>query len=266
MTLRAVFIDVGNTLLYEDPSRFRIYAQAAEKRGLAASEASSDRLKRLMSVAHAEIPIGAGPPVRGAESPYRYGKAWFREFIRRIFHGGLGLPKSELPGLEAELFAHFDDPRSYRLREGVVENLSTWAARDDLVLGVISNGTDRLPQLLDDLKLAPYFDFVLSSGLFGHEKPQPEIFREALRLAQVRPEEACHIGDSLENDVRGALQCGISAILFDPAGLFGPAGEASGYDSEEFQGQPNFSRVVSFAELGKDLTERLSSEPPPPSP
>ena len=45
MTLKAVFIDVGNTLLYEKPSRFEIYAQAARGRGV---EVSTEAMATLM--------------------------------------------------------------------------------------------------------------------------------------------------------------------------------------------------------------------------
>lgn len=43
-------------------------------------------------------------------------------------------------------------------------------------------------------------------------KPRPELFREGLRQAGVRPGEALHIGDSLASDVRGAQNAGIRAV------------------------------------------------------
>ena len=55
-------------------------------------------------------------------------------------------------------------------------------------------------------------DFVLVSEEFGVAKPDPEIFREALRLAGVRPEEAIFVGDSVEFDMAGAQAAGIPTV------------------------------------------------------
>jgi putative hydrolase of the HAD superfamily len=55
-------------------------------------------------------------------------------------------------------------------------------------------------------------DFVLVSEEFGVAKPDPEIFREALRLAGVRPEEAIFVGDSIEFDMVGARAAGIPTV------------------------------------------------------
>jgi len=43
MGLRAVFLDVGNTLLREEPSRFAQYARAAQEEGLTVPEAEMRR-------------------------------------------------------------------------------------------------------------------------------------------------------------------------------------------------------------------------------
>jgi putative hydrolase of the HAD superfamily len=47
----------------------------------------------------------------------------------------------------------------------------------------------------------------------GIPKPAPEIFHAALELADVAAGQAVHVGDSVENDVRGALAVGIPAVL-----------------------------------------------------
>jgi FMN phosphatase YigB (HAD superfamily) len=39
------------------------------------------------------------------------------------------------------------------------------------------------------------------------------MFERGLELARVRPEQAVHVGDSLENDVAGARAVGIRAVL-----------------------------------------------------
>ncbi len=53
---------------------------------------------------------------------------------------------------------------------------------------------------------------VLTSEEIGVEKPSPLIYRKALALCGVQPQDAIMIGDSLVDDVEGAKQLGISAI------------------------------------------------------
>ena len=53
---------------------------------------------------------------------------------------------------------------------------------------------------------------------FGRTKPHPEIFRHALALLGVEPEEAAMIGDSYEDDIEGARALGMKAFLLDRDG------------------------------------------------
>src|SRR5689334_13433338 len=64
MSLEAVFIDAGNTLLYENPSRFEIYAQAARRRG---AELTTEAMTNLMRSAHRDLPREIGGAFRYSE-------------------------------------------------------------------------------------------------------------------------------------------------------------------------------------------------------
>jgi putative hydrolase of the HAD superfamily len=66
----------------------------------------------------------------------------------------------------------------------------------------------RFPQLR-------FFDACVVSFEMGSMKPDPEIYREALRRVDSRPESAVFIDDIGEN-VAGAEQIGIRGILFTP--------------------------------------------------
>ncbi len=59
---------------------------------------------------------------------------------------------------------------------------------------------------------------LISSDMARACKPHPEILREALRIAGVRPEEAVLIGDSEKSDVPCAQAAGITPVLLDRAG------------------------------------------------
>ena len=50
----------------------------------------------------------------------------------------------------------------------------------------------------------------------GKKKPDPEIFKYALKVGGVSSSEAVMIGDSLEADIEGALSVGMHAVHFMP--------------------------------------------------
>jgi putative hydrolase of the HAD superfamily len=206
MALRAVFLDVGNTLVRERPSRFAIYAQAAAARGIDLDERA---MRALMVEAHAELP-------REIAGSYRYGDAWFEAYLERIFHAKLGLGRAALPELSRELFARFSDPATFELHHGALELLEGLRAAG-LRVGLISNWSARLPGLLAALGVAQRVDFTLCSAIERLEKPDPLFYELALKRAGVRADEAVHAGDDLEKDVLGARRSGLRAVLVDHA-------------------------------------------------
>ena len=78
---------------------------------------------------------------------------------------------------------------------------------------VVSNWDVSLAEVLERLGLAPLLDGVVTSAAVGAAKPQRAIFAHALDLAGVAAQRARHVGDTLDEDVRGASACGISAVL-----------------------------------------------------
>ena len=80
-------------------------------------------------------------------------------------------------------------------------------------IGLISNGSRDLEEFVAHHGLDA--DCVVGSRAFGRTKPHPEIFRHALALLDVRPEDAVMIGDSYEDDIEGARSLGMKAFLLD---------------------------------------------------
>jgi putative hydrolase of the HAD superfamily len=78
--------------------------------------------------------------------------------------------------------------------------------------------------VLDRAGLAPLLDRILTAAELGVRKPSGEIFMRALAVAGVGPQEAVHVGDSLEEDVAGARAAGIEAVLLRRDGRPGPSG------------------------------------------
>lgn len=82
-----------------------------------------------------------------------------------------------------------------------------------LRLVVVSNWDSSLREVLDAAGLLELVDDAVSSAEAGAAKPDPAPFRAALAAAGCGPREAVHVGDSEENDVRGAAAAGIRAVL-----------------------------------------------------
>jgi HAD superfamily hydrolase (TIGR01549 family) len=88
---------------------------------------------------------------------------------------------------------------------------------------VVSNWDCSLADWLRGAGLLEHVDAVVTSAEVGVAKPARAIFEHALELAGAQPADAVHVGDSLENDVAGALAAGIRPVLVARDG-FAPAG------------------------------------------
>jgi HAD superfamily hydrolase (TIGR01509 family) len=86
-------------------------------------------------------------------------------------------------------------------------------------LGLISNTEDNLRPVLARTGLDAYFESLVLSSEVGSEKPDPAIFRQAMRQMAVSPEHAIFVGDFYSIDVVGARGVGITPILLDVKGL-----------------------------------------------
>lgn len=86
-------------------------------------------------------------------------------------------------------------------------------------VGLVTNGpTDVQRAKIDLLALHGYVDFAVISEEFGVAKPDPAIFREALRRGAALPERTVFVGDSPEFDIAGAHASGITAVWVNRTG------------------------------------------------
>ncbi|HZE06997.1 MAG TPA: HAD-IA family hydrolase [Solirubrobacteraceae bacterium] len=89
---------------------------------------------------------------------------------------------------------------------------------------VVSNWDVSLLEVLELAGLAPLLDGVVTSAAVGAAKPAPAVFEHGLALAGVPAAGALHVGDSLAEDVQGARECGIRAVLLARGEREAPAG------------------------------------------
>jgi len=112
--------------------------------------------------------------------------------------------------VRVENFALYDDvlPCFERLRDAGVR------------LGLVSNTSRDLGEIVASFALADYVEVAVASVEIGLAKPSPAIFGVALERARVAAGDTVMVGDSVEDDVKGALACGMGAVLLDRAGRY----------------------------------------------
>ena len=121
----------------------------------------------------------------------------------------LGLPPNEdILEMIHNLFKRSYISTFYPCTEEVLERL---AKRYNVAL--ISNTMSDQPRLLlEETGLDRHFDVIVCSRDLGIRKPNPKIFEYVLERLCVEPDEAVHVGDSIEADMEGAVDSGITPV------------------------------------------------------
>lgn len=134
---------------------------------------------------------------------------------------------------------------NWQLEADAVETLKTLKS-NQYRLGIFSNaGDDKdVQQLIENFGIRDHFDFVLTSAACFYRKPHERAFEISLAQWNITPQEAAMVGDSLEADVIGAKQVGMTAIWITR--------RASFTDEEMRRIKPDFS-LRKLSELSPTL-------------
>jgi putative hydrolase of the HAD superfamily len=145
----------------------------------------------------------------------------FGEFCSRVLRDLGVTPTEEL--LRQILSLYFDCFKQVE-RKGVRRVLAELSESYDL--GVISNSMSLAPRrFLEQHGLEKYFKVIVVSGEVGYRKPHPEIFKLALEKLGASPGEVVHVGNSPEEDVKGAKGAGMLSVLITPEAIEEPDAE-----------------------------------------
>ena len=214
---KAVFFDVGGTLLRVEPSVGEVYATHARPFGFVGSSDELDHLFRK------EWSKSGGIASLSNKSNKKAEREFWRKLVFQVFEPSGGLSDFERYfEIVYEAFAREDHWRVFDdvVSSGIFKKLR----KSGITLGIISNWDSRLHTILKSTNLADSFDFILASSEVGSAKPDKKIFIEALRRSGVSSKEACHIGDEPHADIQGASNAGIDAILIDRKGKYEKGG------------------------------------------
>jgi HAD superfamily hydrolase (TIGR01509 family) len=202
MPIKALFFDVGNTLLFPNhsemlkPLQQRSIFPSAEL--LRKIECSTKKEFDSLQASHAKIDHGF----------------WHIYYTHLLDE--LGCPDDTVC---AELVARTRLSRNWcEIRPHTRELLKDLGR--DYRLGVISNADGKIAAVLETCGIADCFESITDSGIVGHEKPHPAIFAAALESLGVSPQESLYTGDVYSVDYVGATEAGMRAVLFDVCGAY----------------------------------------------
>ncbi|MDQ2687185.1 MAG: HAD family hydrolase [Armatimonadota bacterium] len=202
--VRAIFFDIGDTLVFDEPPLRERFRWATRAVGLTYDD---QRLPQAFRVGQ-EYALACYLGGTDNDDPEVQ-----REVAARTL-AALGVPPINNARWQALAEAFVSVPWRRYVHPGAIALLEALRARG-FVVGAISDWEETLPKTLAELALAPHLDALAVSATVGVTKPHPQLFQEALRQADVCAAESVHIGDWYELDVQGAHAAGMQAILFD---------------------------------------------------
>ncbi len=130
-------------------------------------------------------------------------KDWWREVVEKVLdEAAPALNKLDRDNFFEIAYEHFAEAGVWKLYPEVVEVLEQLSSRSRLA--VVSNFDGRLRMILEHLGISKFFSHIFVSSEIGADKPDPEIFRRALRFMKLGPNEALHVGDDPERDWKAA--------------------------------------------------------------
>jgi HAD superfamily hydrolase (TIGR01549 family) len=213
---KAVFLDVGWTLIYPRDSLWEIFAAICRDSGADLdAEGAENLVYELMAgrrdQALAELEAGAQYTDSDAEFVQLF------EVMGRIIFAMAGIP-GDHGALAARFLERFWTLENWAAFPDVIESMQELRGRGVRV-GILSNASSDLLDLLAALGILPHCDFTVVSAIEGTKKPDRRIFEVALRRSGAEPGDAVHVGDMYVEDVVGARAVGVRPLLMDRGAL-----------------------------------------------
>jgi putative hydrolase of the HAD superfamily len=201
--LKAVLFDVDFTLARPGPELGpEGYVRVGERHGL-----------RLEPVRYEAARDGALVDLRRHPELEHDDEIWFR-FTERIVRG-MGGDADSAYACAVEITRAWERHENFELYDDVQDVLAALRS-PGLRIGLVSNSARDVREFARHHGLD--VDAGISSFHHGRTKPHASIFRAVLDLLGVEPPEAVMVGDTIADDIDGALALGMRAILLDREG------------------------------------------------
>jgi putative hydrolase of the HAD superfamily len=205
--IKAIFFDAVGTLFHLTKSVGDHYALVADEVGLKLDPVALDR---------AFFAAWKKMPARAAIDGPRENddKDWWRELVDLVLNDvAPSLNELNRDNFFEIAYEHFAEAGVWEAYPEVVEVLEKLEPR--FQLAVVSNFDGRLRMILEHLGISKFFKHVFISSEIGADKPDPEIFRRALRYTGFEPTQVLHAGDDPNRDWKAASVTGLSIFELD---------------------------------------------------
>jgi putative hydrolase of the HAD superfamily len=205
--IKAIFFDAVGTLFHLTTSVGDHYAVVADEIGLKLDPAALDR---AFFAAWKKM-----PPRAAIDGPRENDdKDWWRELVDLLLNNvAPSLNELDRDNFFEIAYEHFAEAGVWEAYPEVVEVLEKLEPRFELA--VVSNFDGRLRMILEHLGISKFFKHVFVSSEIGADKPDPEIFRRALRFSGFDADQVLHAGDDPERDWKAATVAGLSIFELD---------------------------------------------------
>lgn len=205
--IKAIFFDAAGTLFHLPRGVGYHYALVGDEIGL---KLDSRELDRAFTVAWKAMP--GREAVNGPRD--NDDKDWWRQLVDLVLNQTApSLGELDRDNFFEIAYEHFAEAGVWELYPDVLEVLEKFSPR--FQLAVVSNFDGRLRMILKYLGVSKFFKHVFLSSELGADKPDPEIFRRALNLIHLNPNEVLHVGDDPERDWKAATTAGLSIFPLD---------------------------------------------------
>lgn len=206
MRPKAVFFDVGNTLLEPHPSVSSVCHEVLAEFG---HDADLEAIESLMPLVDAYYEDRYRADDTFWTDEEETSSVWVGMYSLLCDRLGIGDQAAEIA---RKVYDEFGRPERWRPYPDVVPALLELRSAG-IKTGIISNWDTRLAALIRGLDLGHLFDLVISSAEVGLRKPDPRIFVLACERIGVRPQDAVHVGDHHYADVLGARAVEMTPVL-----------------------------------------------------
>jgi putative hydrolase of the HAD superfamily len=205
--IKAIFFDAVGTLFHLTKSVGEHYAFVGNDVGL---KLDPQALDRAFFAAWKKM-----PPRAAIDGPRENDdKDWWRDLVDLVLNDvAPSLAALDRDNFFEIAYEHFAEAGVWEAYPEVVEVLEQ--LQPQFQLAVVSNFDGRLRMILEHLGISRFFKHVFVSSEIGADKPDPEIFRRALKFIGCEPNEVLHAGDDPKRDWQAASAAGLSIFQLD---------------------------------------------------
>jgi len=213
--IKAVIFDLDGTIRYNHPNANDVLIDQVVAMGI-----DNSPQKRKIAARWAHYYWAQSPELYADYQEHTNDTAFWTKYIQRylIVFGC----SEEQAGEMAPILRHYmEDAYNPENRMAADVHPTLQALKENgYTLGLVSNRSKPVDELLEKLGIKVYFDFSFVAGDIQIWKPKRGIFIHALNLAGSSPPNTIYVGDNYYSDILGARNAGLIPVLYDQNELF----------------------------------------------